>query len=337
MARTLDPADLLAVVDALAGGEWVSGARVAAASGVSRETLSKRVRKLINGWQLEIDSSPGRGYRLAKPLQRLSAAGVRAGLNPAWRERLRVAVVPFTGSTNSDLLAAPERDDPQVLLADMQTAGRGRRGRAWASPFGANLYLSLAWSFPAWPPRLTTLPLMVGVCCTRALRHCGLDEVALKWPNDLRVGVAKLGGILVEQRGEVDGPCRVVIGVGLNVAMSRGQASGVTQAWTSLEAALENRGRALPPRDVLAAQVAEQLAQGCSRFQEDGFTSFVAAWDELDLTRDRAVTVLAGDNSWQGVARGVDSDGALCVETGTGLQRVHAGDVSLRVGSGGVE
>lgn len=332
MARTLDDTDLLQIVDALAPGEWVSGAHLAEAAGISREALSKRVRKLISEWQIDVEASPGLGYRLVRPLQRLTTDGVRAGLPSYWREGLRLAAVPRTGSTNSDLLERPAKHDPQVLLAEMQTAGRGRRGRAWASPFGANLYLSLAWTFDAWPPRLTTLPLAVGVCCARALRECDLNSIALKWPNDLRVGAAKLGGILVEQRGEVDGPCRVIIGVGLNVSMSAKQASAVSQAWTALEPALEAVGRQPPRRDVLAARFLVALADGCEAFAADGFTPFAAEWAALDMTRERPVTVLAADGNWTGIAHGVNADGALRVQTPTGLRLVHAGDVSLRVG-----
>lgn len=331
MARTVDQADMLALVDSLASGEWVSGAQLAMAAGVSREALSKRVRKLAREWQLPLETRHGRGYRLKKPLQRLSKKSVQKHLNPAWRNRLRIDIVPSTGSTNSDLLAAPERDDPQLLLAELQTAGRGRRGREWLSPFGANLYLSLGWTFPAWPPQLTTLPLMVGVCCIAALRETGLKQLALKWPNDLRVGEAKLGGILVEQRGEASGPCRVIIGVGINVAMSASQAGSVTQPWVSLEAALAAQGHKLPDRNKLAATVAACLADGCQRFEQDGFEPFAAVWDEMDMTRGRPVSVLTAGDSWNGIARGINADGALRVETPAGIQLVHAGDVSLRV------
>lgn len=329
MARTLGEAELLALVDALASGTWVSGAQLAAAAGISRAALSKRVQKLATEWQLDVESSSGRGYRLRKPLQRLAAETVGALLPTLWRDALKVEVVPRIASTNSVLLERPAADDPQVLLAEMQTAGRGRRGRNWVSPFAANLCLSLAWSFPAWPPQLTTLPLAVGVACVRALRARGAASVQLKWPNDLYANGAKLGGILVEQRGEATGTCRVIIGVGLNVAMVDAQARGVTQPWTTLESVMT--AAALPERNALAAALAAALANACQLFSASGFASFASDFNAFDLTRGRPVTVLEADARWQGSARGVDADGALRVATPEGIRLVRAADVSLRL------
>src|SRR3546814_20529580 len=115
----------------------------------------------------------------------------------------------------------------------MQTAGRGRRGRSWISPFGANLYLSIAWSWPAWPPELSALSLAIGVACAKVIENHGVADVRLKWPNDLLVDDRKLGSILIEHRGEAGGACRVVVGIGLHLQMVANQASEVTQAWVN--------------------------------------------------------------------------------------------------------
>lgn len=330
MARTLDEAALLRLIDALAPGDWVSGAVLAQASGISREALSKRMRHL-GDWQLEIESRPGLGYRLAHPLQRLDAAAILAELPPQWRQDLDLRVLPRTDSTNTQLLNSPAGRDPQALLAESQTAGRGRRGRVWRSPFGANLYLSVAWSFPAWPPQLSTLSLAAGVCCARALRRVGLDGVALKWPNDLWLNRAKLGGILIEQRGEAGGTCRVVIGFGLNVTMSESQAGVLDQAWTTVEESLRAMARPAPARTVLAAALLEALLSGLEQFAVSGFASFESEWSALDLTRGCEVNVTGVNRGLAGTARGVDADGALLVENAQGLHAIHAGDVSLRL------
>lgn len=329
MARALDEAALLRLVDALAPGGWVSGAALATASGVSREALSKRMRHLAD-WHLQVESRPGLGYRLAQPLQRLQAADIRAALPQAWRQRLTLELLPRTDSTNSQLLARAATQDPQALLSELQTAGRGRRGRVWRSPFGANLNLSLAWSFGAWPPQLSTLSLAVGVLCARALRRVGLEGLALKWPNDLWLNRAKLGGILIEQRGEAGGACRVVIGIGLNVAMSEQQAGVIDQAWTTVGEGLRAVGRAVPSRSELAAVLIGTLLDGLEQFTADGFASFATEWSALDMTRGNAVTITGASEALEGVARGVDIDGALLVETAQGTRAVHAGDVSLR-------
>lgn len=312
------------LIDTLADGAWHSGEDLASTEGVTRAAVAKRIEKLRD-LGLDVEARQGLGYRLAQPLERLREAELAAAAPSA-----RVRVVGSTDSTNQQLLVADTADDPQILFAEFQTAGRGRRGRAWRSPFGANLYLSLAWSFSSWPPQLTALPLAVGVACARAVQAQGLREVRLKWPNDLYAAGRKLGGILIEHRGEAGGACRVVIGIGLNVAMSGAQAEGIDQPWISLNEALAASGRPPASRNALAASLIRELLAMLQPFETQGFGADRAAWSELDLTRDRAVT-LSGEPQVNGIARGVDESGALIVEVDGVRRLVHSGDVSLRL------
>ena len=325
MAQALSETELLNLANALADGEWHSGEALAALAGVTRAALSKRVEKLRD-WQLEIESRQGLGYRFSQPLERLDVQALRSA-----GSGMSINVLAVTDSTNAQLLMAGALNDPQVLFAEFQTAGRGRRGRNWVSPFGANIYLSLAWSFVQWPRQLTTLPLAVGVACARALRECGLEDVKLKWPNDLYIGSRKLGGILIEHRAEAGGPCRVVIGIGINVAMSRLQAGEVTQPWISLNEALTTRGRKTVSRNVLAAGLLAELQAAIQAFEQSGFETFATEWSALDLTLNREVLVLEQNRELQGIARGVDEQGALKVEVLGELRSLHAGEVSLRL------
>ena len=376
MAQALSEAELLRLLDALADGEWHSGERLAGRAHISRAALAKRMDKLRD-WQLDIEAQQGLGYRLSAPLERLDERklsrfaplppGDRDPLSVARGEGLRVSVVAVTDSTNTQLLNADAADDPQALFAEFQTAGRGRRGRQWISPFAANLYFSLAWSFAQWPPQLTALPLAVGLTCARALRGLGVREAGIKWPNDLYVDGKKLGGILIEHRGEAGGSCRAVIGIGINVGMSAPQAAAVGQPWTCVNAHLPEpvlserrpaaadlspspasageggttggagggvRGR--PPRcgglsrNRLASVLLKDLHAALRRFQSEGFAPFAAQWREYDLTRDQPVRVLA-EPPLQGIARGVDSSGALLLEHNGRRQLIHSGEVSLRL------
>jgi BirA family biotin operon repressor/biotin-[acetyl-CoA-carboxylase] ligase len=332
MARALAENELLQLIDALAAGEWCSGETLAAQAGITRAALAKRMEHLRE-WGLVVETQPGLGYRLERPLDRLNAAELRDLLAASTRARLRsIEGVARTDSTNERLLEADAGGDPQALFAELQTAGRGRRGRAWRSPFAANLYFSLAWTFPAWPPQLGTVSLAVGIVCAKVLRALGAGAVMLKWPNDLRVGDAKLGGILIEQRGEAGGACRLVIGIGVNVAMTPQQAGTLDQAWTSVDREVAHGGRTAITRNALAAALLDALVSMLARFERDGFTPFAADWGEFDAAIDRPVRILGVEPPLEGVARGIDRDGALIVETGDGRRHhLHAGEVSVRL------
>lgn len=344
MARTLNEEQLLPLLRTLADGGWHSGETLAREAGITRAGLSKRLQKLMQ-WGLEIETQPGRGCRLVHPLELLDADLVRGALPPGLQARLALRVLAGTDSTNTRLLAADPADDPQALLAEHQSGGRGRHGRSWHSPFGTNLYLSLAWTFPQWPAALTALPLATGVATAEALAELGLPDLRLKWPNDLWCDAApraprarghgKLGGILIEQRGESGGACRVVIGLGLNVAMRSATTAHIGQPWTTLAeqlgapAGLPSRG--IPSRNGLAGRILGRWLPMLERFPASGFAPFEAGFRALDLLRNRAVTLSLADGELAGIARGVDDSGALLVDAADGRRRILSGDVSLRV------
>lgn len=325
MAQPLSENEQLSLLAMLADGEWHSGETLAAAFGISRAALAKRIDRLQE-WQLGVESRQGLGYRLSQPLERLDAASLQRAV-----PGLNVQVAAVVDSTNTRLLDAPAEQDPQALFAELQTAGRGRRGRAWVSPFGANLYVSMAWSFAAWPPQLTALPLAVGVACARALRGLGLEGVQLKWPNDLLVAGRKLGGILLEHRGEGGAGCRVVIGIGLNVRMAAGMAADVTQPWINLDEALAARGHAPVSRNALAAALLTELHALLAAYGHGGFAPLADEWHALDLVHEQPVRVLMGDRELLGTARGVDAQGALIVDAAGERHHLHSGEVSLRL------
>ncbi len=324
MARPLVEDDLLHLADSLASGEWQSGEQLALAAGLTRAGLAKRIAHLRE-WGLNVESKFGQGYRLSQPLERLDLERLRATVP----HDLRLDVIALLDSTNRELMDADPAQDPQALLAEYQSAGRGRRGREWRSPFGANLYLSIAWTYPLWPPQLPALSLAVGVVCARALHAAGVDGLRLKWPNDLWVQERKLGGILIEQRGESTGQCRVVVGVGINVAMQKAQAPDIDQPWITVDEALAIAGRAPASRNLLASELLHGLHECLARYTVKGFEPYREEWLALDAMRGREVQV-PGDNQLRGMARGIDQHGAFVIETRQGPRAVYAGDVSLR-------
>lgn len=251
------------------------------------------------------------------------------GLPRAVRGELAsLTVLARVDSTNRFLMEGEAFDGPRVhaCVAETQTAGRGRRGRVWISPQGANLYLSVLRSFTTAPETLLGLSLAVGVAVARAMTSAGVNGVALKWPNDILLGGKKLGGILLETSGGSAGPSRVVCGIGVNVDMPGDAGAAIDQAWTDLASHGIN-----PGRNRLAACVLAEVIAAQTRFIEAGFEVFRHEWEALDAFRNAQVELHAGTSRRRGTARGVDDTGALLLEIDGRCERVMSGDVSLRV------
>ena len=310
----------------------VGGDTLAREAGLTRAAVWKRIGALREAG-IAIAASPGRGYQLEQPLDLLDAEAIRAGMPDAAQTQLAALDIAWSlDSTNSELL---RRDTPArgcaVLLAERQSGGRGRRGRVWASPLAAHVYLSIARRFDGGLGRLGGLSLVAGIAACEALRALGHAQVALKWPNDLVVadgsGLRKLGGLLVEGGGEAAGAARAVIGLGVNVRMPPETAQVIDQPWIDL-AALSPRP---PSRNAVVAALLAQLLPALQQFDSEGLAPFLPRYAALDALAGRALQVQAGDGAWPAVALGIADDGALRVRAADGCERlVHAGDVSVR-------
>ncbi|THC39766.1 biotin--[acetyl-CoA-carboxylase] ligase [Massilia sp. Mn16-1_5] len=237
-----------------------------------------------------------------------------------------VEVVEETGSTNADLLArAASLQAPLLLVARHQTAGRGRAGRSWLSSSEGSLTFSLAWRVEGGLPRLTGLPLAIGVALAETLERLGV-QVGLKWPNDVLRDGDKLAGILVETQAAPQGGVWVVIGIGLNLLMP-----------DELEARIGRSVASLPwlarmDRDSLMAALLDGLAGALREFERAGFAAFAARWNLRHAWQGETVRVLdRGSVLHEGSAAGVDDAGRLLLDTAEGRITVLAGDVSLRV------
>jgi len=322
----MEPIDL---VRRLADGNPHSGERLARAFGVSRAAVWKQMAKLKE-WELEIHAVRGSGYRLSRSLDLLDVDALVARCAQHCAAPIeRIEVFPALESTNRRLLGGPV-PRPGALsacLAEYQTAGRGRHGRRWHAPFGAGLCLSVAWQFAETPPDLAALTLAAGVAIRRAVRQTAGVDVALKWPNDLVWDDRKLGGILVELSGEAQGGCHVVIGLGLNVSMPRELLASVCD-WTRGAADLAEASGSEPSRTVLAADAVAALGELLASYSRSGFAPYHREWLAADYLGGKSIRFGPGT---LGIARGIDADGALRVETPEGaLRRVISGDVSVR-------
>ncbi|HUG02797.1 MAG TPA: biotin--[acetyl-CoA-carboxylase] ligase [Steroidobacteraceae bacterium] len=315
----------------LRDGERHSGEELAAALAVSRAAVWKQLRSLRE-WGIECTAERGRGYRLAQPLDLLSAEAIQQGLPQFAAGRLRnLDVHEALASTSDALLAVGDLPAGRfdACLAEFQSAGRGRRGRRWLAPFGSGLCLSVNWMFRDAPAALGALSLAAGVAVLRALASLSVTGAGLKWPNDVVHEGRKLGGILIDLRGEAAGPAYVVVGFGLNTRLSR-QALEALHA-DGIEAVdLATLGLA-PRRSHVAALLIGELALALEEFDARGFAAFADEWRDADALAGRPVRVLQGRESQEGVARGVDPDGALVLETGGDRRRILSGDVSVRL------
>ena len=268
----------------------------------------------------------------------LSADRVRARLSESARGILReMTVVQETDSTNSMLTRLPpDRRHAHLVVAEAQTAGRGRRQRAWHSPPGGNIYLSLGWQFKSRSLSLSTLPLVTALCLCRALDRAGLDRHGVKWPNDILIDGAKLAGILVETQSAGGAPPVAVIGIGLNVRMPEADPDHpggiIDRPWTDLASHLPE-GRESICRNELIALIVEDLLEGLGRFESRGFEAFHQEWRQRDLLTGKRLR-LEGNGAFRfGRAIGVDDDGGLEVDIeGYGPQVLYAADVSIHDG-----
>ena len=214
-----------------------------------------------------------------------------------------------------------------VILSESQTAGRGRLGKVWASPFAANVYMSIIWRFDLGAEALQGLSLAVGVGVRRSLARLGVSGVQLKWPNDVYCEGKKLGGILLEVVGDPKGQCTVIIGVGINVAMPMAAAEEIDQPWTDLISA----GATKLSRNLIVANLIASIFEVLNDFPALGFAAYREEWESSDLYQGSQGTVSNPAGSVSGTILGVDGSGALRMRLVSGEeQRFIGGELSLR-------
>ena len=321
----------------LADGQLHAGPALAARLGVSRAAVWKLVAELRR-LGVGIASVERRGYRLDHPCELLEAARIRAAAAESGGGLPDELEVVFSiDSTNEYLYtsAAPRPGRPRCVFAEIQRAGRGRRGRSWVAPFGSGLTFSVAWTYAELPADLSALSLAIGVEVAEALRALGARETMLKWPNDIVWRQRKLGGLLIQLRLEAGGAASVVVGLGLNIALAQDARAGLAASGAAPIADLnEALGGRVAGRNVVAGRVAAAISTGLETFGHHGFAPFAGRWRELDSLAGAEVRVSQVDGQVEGRALGADRDGALRVEVDGRVERFLAGDVSVRPAAG---
>jgi BirA family biotin operon repressor/biotin-[acetyl-CoA-carboxylase] ligase len=232
-----------------------------------------------------------------------------------------------TESTNADVLQYQQQHQREVVaVSESQSAGRGRRGRQWLSPFARNIYctIGITKAIPARSQGL--LSIVTGLALCRALEQTGAAMVGLKWPNDLLFEGRKLGGILIESR-PLDETCfYFAIGFGLNVSMTATELAAIPQPATSLSRiAVAEVDRT----QVLTASI-DMVIRSIREFDHNAVQDLIAEFAKFDVFHDRPIDVIAGDSRTRGINRGITPAGQLQLETEQGMELHSAAEISLR-------
>jgi BirA family biotin operon repressor/biotin-[acetyl-CoA-carboxylase] ligase len=313
-----------AILRALASGRTLSAGELLAKAGCEAADIASAIREL-EAEDIEVHASDA-GLRLAAPFDALDAEAISDGLGSV-AGRIRVELVDECDST-SDRAAARARAGAAsgtAVVCELQRAGRGRQGAQWYSGLGTSLTFSLLWRFESKAGLLTGLPLVVGVACARALESLGARDVALKWPNDLLRGVAKLGGVLVEAQGDARGPMVAIVGIGINVRIPDAARRAISRPVADLG------GVSYGSRNAAAARLFAALDEALAAFARTGFAAFREEWQRRHAFQGARVQLLVpSERPVVGIAAGIGEDGALLLDTATGVKRFYAGEVSLR-------
>lgn len=309
----------------LADGKFHSGQRLAECFGISRTAIAYNVKQL-NQLGLDFFKVKGKGYALSTPLQLLDAAKIRSLQFSGCPE---ILVHHITDSTNAQILNLIQTgkflQPGQVFVAEAQTAGRGRRGRQWFSPFGSSLYFSCYWRLEQGISAAMGLSLVVACVLAGLIQQDYRVPVQVKWPNDLYIRGAKTAGILVEVAGQADGVCELVIGIGLNICLPQLANKNINQPFTDLQ----SHTAVAIDRNALVPRLQQHLISALEQFNSAGFLPFQQRFNKYDIYAGKAVKLI-GSKEICGICRGVDQQGALLLDTATGLQSFYGGELSLR-------
>lgn len=313
------------LVSILADGQFHSGQQLAEQLGVSRTAVNKHINAL-EALQLDVFRVHGKGYRLPEPLQLLQPLTLQEQLG----DSAPLSIRRITTSTNDDLKAWLEQESVlpagSAVIAEMQTAGRGRRGKPWLSPFGANLYLSVYWPLENGLSSALGLSVAIGLGLATALIEQGIEDVSVKWPNDIYIQGAKVAGVLVELEGQATSEGHALVGIGLNLSMPDRFKATIDQPFTDIQSHLN----APVVRQHWAALLITSTRQALQQFQQHGLSSQIEQWRALDFFYNQPVRILLGKHQQKGIAKGIDEHGALMVKQADGLKRYFGGEVSIR-------
>jgi BirA family biotin operon repressor/biotin-[acetyl-CoA-carboxylase] ligase len=306
-----------------------SGQDLAEKFHVTRATIHNCILR-IESLGIGVERVRGLGYRLSQPLDLLNNTDILSKLHPQVADKLcSIQCLQEIDSTNhyASTLALPEAGQFSVVLAEMQTAGKGRRGRNWVSPYAANIYMSVLWPLQRPLHEAGALSPLLAIGMLQALQSLGVEGLGLKWPNDIYCQNKKLAGLLIECSGEISGGCKMVVGMGVNVLMSQYENIDISQEWTDINS---NTLDWNDSRNQVASNLLNNTVLGLAQFEKNNCADLSDQWAQWDVMKDKQVDIHSAQQIRTGIARGINASGCLLLETSQGLEKISAGDVSMR-------
>lgn len=314
--------DLNKLITLLSDATPQSGESIGKKLGVSRAAVWKQIKQ-IEEMGLTVISKTGQGYQLSEAIELLDASAIASNAQGNLSTQ-QICILGSTISTND--YCQKQANHGEWVFAEHQTGGRGRRGKAWHSPYGSNLYMSLKWHFDTAQASLEGLSLVIGLAIARSFQSLNLSNIGLKWPNDVYIDNEKVSGILIDIQGDLAGLCELTIGIGVNIHMQKDQGTTIDQPWTSLI-----QSHSVPiSRNQVAGLICANVQELLHKFTADGLPAFQDEWQTYDYLAGQSVTLNLGARQISGTAVGIDDGGALVIETKEGRQTYAGGEVSVK-------
>jgi BirA family biotin operon repressor/biotin-[acetyl-CoA-carboxylase] ligase len=315
------------IITLLADGKSRSGQEIGDLLNITRSAVWKIMHKLTE-LGIPIERNQGKGYRFTRPVQILNREIIYSKLSKEPQELIpQIEIFDSVESTNNSLLAQIKEGKPSgsLVFAEHQTAGRGRLGRTWHSPYAANIYFSLYWHFTKDTSELCGLSQVISLAIHKALSNNNVSNLRLKWPNDICHEDKKLASVLIDLIAESHSSTDAIIGVSVNVNMPETQ-SEIDQPWTDIHTITQQ----FPDRNILASTLIEEIYTNIRGFQQNGFAAFAKLWAEYDALANKNITAFNAHQQINGLATGIGQMGELLIQTADGLVSFLNGSVKLQ-------
>ncbi len=303
--------NLVLITELLSDTQYHDGTSIGKQLNITRAAVWKVIKKLEE-YAVPLTSIKGKGYRLDAPLHLLNQNKIKSELK---HRSVQLAILEKTTSTN-DYLKQFIKQNRKIItcLAETQIQGKGRFQRNWYSPFGENLYFSMLYPFEKDVSELRGLSLVIGLAICHAVESIAKlknNLLKLKWPNDILLDQQKIAGILIEIEAESNGYCQIIVGIGINVNMSKASKKNIDQPWSSLLKATQK----FHDRNIICAALIDSLIDYLERFSVNDLSVFIDEWQHRDYLANTEISLVKDNKKITGKCLGINENGHLMIKT----------------------